>query len=337
MLQFKASHFLTGEELAREELLALVSRAEELRTSRRFDTQGPLSGKSIALLFEKPSLRTRISFSVGVQELGGAVVELDGGKMKQEEPEDLMRVVQGMVHGLMLRTFEHNTLTRMASVAKIPVINGLSDDHHPCQAIADLQTLQQHFGTLKNLKLAYVGDGNNVLHSLLLMLPYAGVDVHYSCPKGYEPDAKIVKRAQVRARLGGAQIRTFKTPEEAVSGVNAVYTDVWASMGQEKEFKARAKIFKKFQVNKKLFSLASKNAVAMHCLPMLREVEITSEVVEHSRSVLFAQAENRLHAQKALIEGLFNGVSARAKVPKAKIRAVMSKKSTVETRLTKQK
>jgi len=305
MLRFKTNHFLTGEELSRQELLDLVARAEELRVHRSEQTDGPLKGKTIALMFEKPSLRTRVSFTVGVHELGGFALEIDSSKTKDEEPEDATRVLQGMVHGIMLRTFKHETLTRMCSVAKVPVINGLSDDHHPCQAIADLQTLQQHFGKLKGLTLCYIGDGNNVLHSLLLMLPFAGVNVTYACPKGYEPDAEILARAHERAKWGGAKIKGFTSPAEAVKGANALYTDVWASMGQEDQTAKRKKIFKDYQLNAKLYALAAKNAIIMHCLPMLKGWEITADLVEHSNSAIFAQAANRLHAQKALMEGLF--------------------------------
>lgn len=318
MLQFKTKNFLTGEELTKAELMALLERAEVLRQQRTTATHGPLAGKTFALMFEKPSLRTRVSFTVGVQELGGHPLEIDSSKTKNEDPEDAIRVLQGMVHGLMLRTFEHDTLTRMCSVAKIPVINGLSDDHHPCQAIADLQTLLQHFGSLSKLKLAYIGDGNNILHSLLLMMPYVGVDVHYSCPEGFQPNAEIVARAQERAKAGGAKIKSFATPQEAVKGVNAVYTDVWASMGKENETKRRKTIFKNYQLNKKLFSLADKKAIILHCLPMLKGSEITADLVEHPQSAIFAQAANRLHAQKALLEGIFNGLNKNKKITTVK-------------------
>jgi ornithine carbamoyltransferase len=319
MLRFKTKHFLTGEELSRDELLGLIERAEEMRLNRSTNADGPLKGKTVALMFEKPSLRTRVSFTVGVQELGGFPLEIDSSKTKSEEPEDSTRVLQGMVHGIMLRTFKHDTLTRMTSVAKVPIINGLSDDHHPCQAIADLQTLRQRFGKLQGLKLAYIGDGNNVLHSLLLMLPFVGVDVHFACPDGYSPDPEILKRAQARAAQTGAKIKEFKTPSEAVKGVNAIYTDVWVSMGQEGETAKRQKIFKNFQVNAKLYSLAAKKAIVLHCLPMLKGWEITADIVEHANSAIFDQAANRLHAQKALMEGLFSPVTSTVKKSTAKV------------------
>jgi ornithine carbamoyltransferase len=207
----------------------------------------------------------------------------------------------------MLRTFEHSTLERMVKHASIPVINGLSDLHHPCQALADILTLKQKFGSLQGLKLSYIGDGNNVLHSLLLMAPFLGIDLHYACPAGYEPDKEILKRAQSRAVLGGAKIRKFATPEDAVMGTHAIYTDVWTSMGFEEENAVRLKAFKGYQLNMALFDLALPQAIAMHCLPMIKGQEITEEVAEHPRSALFQQAENRLHAQKALLEGIYNG------------------------------
>lgn len=309
MLNFKTQHFLTGEELSQKELLALIDGAELLRKTRGLEKHQTLLDKSIALIFEKPSLRTRVSFTVGVQELGGSVVELTGSQKKNEDPEDTIRVLQGMVHGVMVRTFEHEILERMVSRATIPVINGLSDLHHPCQALADLQTLKQYFGKLKGLKLAYVGDGNNVLHSLLLLLPYAGVDVHYACPAGHEPSSDILERAHLRAAQAGAKIKKFNSPSEAVAGTNAIYTDVWTSMGFETEDKELAKqklsTFEGYQVNLELYAKAAPGAIVMHCLPMVKGQEITAEMAEHSHSALFAQAENRLHAQKALMMGLF--------------------------------
>ncbi len=306
MLQFNSQHFLTGEELTQAELFQLIEGAETLRQRRGQEHEPqPLKGKTIALMFEKPSLRTRVSFTVGVQELGGSVMELLGSQKKNEEPEDAIRVLQGMIHGLMLRTFAHSTLERMVSKATIPIINGLSDEHHPCQAIADLLTMYQRFGRLKGLKLAYIGDGNNVLHSLLLLAPFVGVDVHYACPKGYEPDQEIVLRAQARAALGGAQIKQFSTPNEAVADTHAIYTDVWTSMGFESESTDRLKVFQNYQLNLELFNKALPTAIALHCLPMIKGQEITAEVVEHSRSAIFQQSENRLHAQKALLMGLF--------------------------------
>ncbi len=312
MFKIKSQHFLTGEELSHTELLNLLQVAEELRKTRGSKKMKTLDGQTMALIFEKPSLRTRLSFTVGVQELGGQVIELNSSQKKFEEPEDTIRVLQGMVHGVMVRTFEHENLERMVSKAKIPVINGLSDLHHPCQALADLQTLLQYFGKLKGLKLAYVGDGNNVLNSLLLLLPMAGVDVHYACLKGFEPDPAILERAHLRATKTGAKIRSFKTPRSAVKGVNAIATDVWTSMGNEDKAGSRLSAFSGYQVNLELYSQAHPGAIVMHCLPMVKGQEITAEMVEHPCSALFQQAENRLHAQKALMYGIWNGLRQHA-------------------------
>jgi ornithine carbamoyltransferase len=306
MFEIESSHFLTGEELSQRELHNLLALAQGLKETRGRERQSLLCGKSIALIFEKPSLRTRLSFTVGIHELGGSVIEILGDQKKSEDPEDSIRVLQGMVHGVMLRTFEHSIFERMVSFAKIPLINGLSDSHHPCQALADLLTLQQKFGSLQGLKLAYIGDGNNVLHSLLLLAPFLGVDLHYACPGGYEPNDEILARAQVRAKLGNGQIQKFHRPTEAVTGVHAIYTDVWTSMGLEEENSARLKAFVGYQINLELLALADPEAVVMHCLPMLKGQEITAQVAEHPRAVLFQQAENRLHVQKALLIGIFS-------------------------------
>ncbi len=311
MLQFKSIHFLTGEELSQRELLSLIEGAEMLRKRRGAEATDTLKGKTVALIFEKPSLRTRVSFTVGVQELGGHVMELLSSQRKSEDPEDTIRVLQGMVHGVMLRTFEHETLDRMVSKATIPVINGLSDAHHPCQALADILTMYQRFGRIKGLTMTYIGDGNNVLHSLLLLAPFLGINVNYACPAGYQPDAEIVERAQVRAARGGGKISAFDNAADAAKGAHALYTDVWTSMGQEKENKKRIKVFKGYQLNAALLAKADPTCIIMHCLPMVKGQEITEDMVEHPRSALFQQAENRLHAQKALMVGLFNVKQAR--------------------------
>ncbi len=303
MFSIDQKHFLTGEELSAKELMDLLERAEELKQQPQNES---LKNRHVALIFEKPSLRTRVSFTVGIQQMGGQIVELQGSQKKSEEPEDSIRVLQGMVQAVMLRTFEHSNLERMASVSRIPIINGLSDLHHPCQALADLLTLKQRFQSLQGLKLAYIGDGNNVLHSLLLLLPYAGVDVHYSTPIGFEPDSEILQRARARAKIMGTQIISFSAPREAVKNVDAIYTDVWTSMGFESENQKRQTAFQGYQLNMELFNLAKPEAIALHCLPMLRGQEITSEVADHTRSALFDQAENRLHAQKALLERLLS-------------------------------
>lgn len=309
----ETDHFLTGEELSQDEVLGLLETAESLKANRGNADVLPLKGKTLGLIFEKPSLRTRVSFTVGIQELGGNAMELLGSQMKNEEPEDSIRVLQGMLHGVMIRTFKHEKLDRMVPFSKIPIINGLSDEHHPCQALADLLTIKErHGGKLKGLTLTYLGDGNNVLHSLLLICPFVGVNVNYCCPEGYQPDAEILKRSQERAAAGGAKIQAFTNPDLAVAGAHALYTDVWTSMGFEAENEERLKAFKGYQLNTALVKKADPSAIVLHCLPMVRELEITSEVVESPASALFQQAENRLHAQKALLVGLYQGRQARA-------------------------
>lgn len=305
MMKLKTKHFLSGTELDHGELEDLLKLAETLRSERaRGAMRADLAHKHVALVFEKPSLRTRVSFTVAVQELAGQVVELLSIGRKKEEPEDTIRVLEGYCHAVMFRTHEHSILERMVAKSRIPVINGLSDTHHPCQALADIQTLQQTYGTLKGTKLAYVGDGNNVLHSLLLLAPYLGVELTYACPKGYEPSAFIVKQAKIRAKEGGGAVHAFVDPVKAVKGAQAIYTDVWTSMGFEQEETDRDKVFAEYQVNEKLYQSAAAGALLMHCMPMIRGKEITDAMVEHANSALFRQSENRLHVQKALMIGL---------------------------------
>lgn len=304
MFKLKTKHFLTGEELSVSELNDLLDLAIVLKKDRRGQA---LANKTIGLLFEKPSLRTRVSFTAGIQEMSGDVIEINSALRKKEKPEHTIKVLQGYLNGLMVRTFEHEILEEMIEFSKIPIINGLSDLHHPCQVLADLMTLKERFGNLKGLKFTYIGDGNNMLHSLMLLLPPLGIDVHYACPEKFQPDAEIVKRAQTRGLEAGAKVVQFKNPKDAVTGVNAVYTDVWASMGFEKtkeDEAAHLKNFEGFQVNADLFSHADKNAIVMHCMPINIDQEISEEMINHSRSVLFEQSENRLHAQKALMMGL---------------------------------
>ncbi len=303
--QIKGRSILTGEELNREELTAVLDVAIELKADRSINSfQKSLEGMHLALLFEKASLRTRFSFAIAMSELGGFVIDSVSSSRKAEEPEDLIRVLNGYCHGVMLRTHEHSVLERMVTKTTIPIVNGLSDDHHPCQILADLMTLKENFKSLEGLTLSYIGDGNNILHSLLLMAPVLGVNVHFSCPRGFGPSIKILEKANQRAVENGATVKAFSTPEEAVDGAHAIYTDVWTSMGFEDESEQRNESFKGFQINKSLFERAQHSAVIMHCLPMLRGKEITDEMADHPQSVLFQQSENRLHAQKALLLGL---------------------------------
>lgn len=302
-------HFLTGTELSAEPLQSLLSQAAELKRARASHTEGDpkvLAGKTVALLFDKPSMRTRVSFTVAVQELGGAVVELASSVRKNEEPEDVIQVLAGYCHAVMYRTFAHSILERMVKKAQIPIINGLSDAHHPCQALADLLTLQESFGDLRGLRIAYIGDGNNVLHSLMLLAPILGLHLRYACPRGFEPNGFILKQALERAQVGGGSITATASPRSAAKAVHAMYTDVWTSMGFEDEETDREKIFAQYQINRELLKVAKPEALIMHCLPMVRGKEIAEDVLELPNCAVFRQAENRLHAQKALMMHLFS-------------------------------
>lgn len=299
----KPRHLLTGAELSRPEINLLLEHARLLKNERRARiVRQSMRGCSMALLLEKPSLRTKFSFSVAMQELGGLVVESLAGQRKSETPEDTARVLSGYCHVLVVRTFSQANLERMAKVSAVPVINALSDEHHPCQILADLLTLKERFGELRGLKVAYIGDGNNILHSLLLLLPFMGIDLHFACPEGYQPDPSILFAAHERAAAGGGGILSFSDPKAAVAGVNAIYTDVWTSMGFESGAENRESSFEGYQLNENLYSLADRDAVVMHCMPMVRNKEISDSMADHPNAVLFSQSENRLHVQKALLD-----------------------------------
>jgi ornithine carbamoyltransferase len=301
-------HILTGEELSFHEMQSIIDFAIALKKQRQEGRSRVwLPGRQLGMIFEKPSLRTRVSFTVAMQDLGGFAIDIPSTQRKTEEPEDTARVLAGYCHAIMVRTFEQKILDRMARVSRVPIINALSDEHHPCQALADLQTLQENFGNLRGLKLAYVGDGNNVLNSLMLMAPVLGVEVRHACPKGYKPAKEIVFRAKERAKVHGGAVIECVSPEEAVLDAHAIYTDVWTSMGFEDENEARLKAFQGFKVDERLHSLADPDAVVMHCLPMLRDVEISGALADSGHSVIFQQSENRLHAQKSLLVGLLAG------------------------------
>ncbi|MBI3668633.1 MAG: ornithine carbamoyltransferase [Acidobacteria bacterium] len=265
---------------------------------------GALGGRFLALIFEKPSLRTRVTFEVGMQSLGGSTVFLDHTVSRLGEREaipDVARSLERWVHGIVARTFEQRTLDLLAAHASIPVINALSGRYHPCQALSDFFTLEERFGGLRGLKLAYVGDGNNVCHSLLVAGARVGAHVRVATPAGYEPDAAIVAEARRAAKETRSKIEILHSPQEAVAGAQAVYTDVWASMGQEDEAAARAAVFAPYQVNEALMELAAPDAVFLHCLPAHRGAEVTDAVIDSPRSIVYDQAENRLHIQKAIL------------------------------------
>ncbi len=266
--------------------------------------RGALGGRFLALIFEKPSLRTRVTFEVGIQSMGGAAVFLDhtGTRLGQRESiKDVARSLERWVQGIVARTFEQRAVEELAEHAAIPIINALSDRFHPCQALSDFFTLEERFGGVRGLKLAYVGDGNNVCHSLLVAGARVGAHLRVATPAGYEPDAEIVAEARRMARETRGKIELVRSAEEAVEAAQAVYTDVWASMGQEHEAAERAAIFAPYQVNQTLMQLAAPDAVFLHCLPAHRGAEVTDAVMDSPRSIVYDQAENRLHVQKAIL------------------------------------
>jgi len=266
--------------------------------------RGALAGRFLAMIFEKPSLRTRVTFEVGIRSLGGGAVFLDhtGTRLgARESLKDVARNLERWVQGIVARTFQQGVIEELAAHASIPVINALSDRFHPCQALADFFTLEERFGGLRGLELAYVGDGNNVCHSLVVAGARVGAHVRVAAPAGYEPDAEIVAEARRVAAETQGRIELFRTVEEAVAGAQAVYTDVWASMGQEHEAVRREAIFAPFQVNEALMALAVPDAVFLHCLPAHRGAEVTDAVMDSPRSIVYDQAENRLHVQKAIL------------------------------------
>lgn len=274
-----------------------------------------LEGKTLALIFEKPSLRTRVSFDVGIQQLGGFSIYLSPAEInlgKRESVYDVAKNLERMVQGIMIRTFAHEIVENMAEYASVPVINGLTDYSHPCQAMADYLTICELKGKVAGLKVAYVGDGNNVAHSLMFAGAQLGAHVWIGCPKGYEPDAAAIRWANERSQETGGSCTITNDPFEAAANADVVYTDVWASMGQEKEAEERRKIFLPYQVNMKLFSKAKPDAIFMHCLPAHRGDEVTDNVIDCPRSVVFQEAENRLHAQKAILMETMKSVEVKA-------------------------
>ena len=282
-------HFLTGEELTSDELAALLERAAELKADRH--ASRALAGRSVALIFEKPSTRTRISFEVGIAELGGHAVVLREGEMqlsRGESVRDTALVLSRYVAAIGVRTGAHEPVAELAEHATVPVVNMLTADHHPCQALADLLTLKERFGRLEGLKLAYVGDGNNVAHSLMILAPKVGVEVAVAAPAELAPQ-----------RVGTAQVLT--DPREAVRAANAVYTDVWFSMGDD-DGAGKRELLEPYRLDEALLGRAAEDAIALHCLPAHVDEEITAGVLYGPRSAVWDQAENRLHAQKALIE-----------------------------------
>ena len=299
---------LTGTEWNPAQLRDLFRLAADVKAHPE-NYRTALAGRSFALIFEKPSLRTRVTFEVGIAGLGGSSIFLDhtASHLGEREPiADVAKCLERWVHGIVARVFSQQSLDDLASNARIPVVNALSDRFHPCQALADFFTLEERFGGLRGLKFAYVGDGNNMCHSLLAAGARVGAHVRVATPAGYEPDPTIVAEAKRAARESRGKVEILRSPEDAVAGAQAVYTDVWASMGQEEEAAAREVAFAGYQISEELFAHAAPDAVFMHCLPAHRGLEVTDGMMDSPRSIVFEQAENRLHVQKAILLTLFN-------------------------------
>ncbi len=300
--------FLTVHDFSKEELNEILQFALQLKQEKKDGLEHHLlRGKTLGMIFQKASTRTRVSFEVGMYQLGGYALFLSATDLqigRGEPVKDTARVLSRYLDGIMIRTFDHREAEELAAFADIPVINGLTDLLHPCQAMADLLTILEHKGKLAGLKLAYLGDGNNVAHSLLLACSKLGLNVAVASPKGYEMQPAIVAKAKDSAVASGANIMLTTDPLEAVAGADILYTDVWASMGQEAEHQLRLQAFQHYQLNQELLEKAADNAMVLHCLPAHRGEEISDEVIEGRQSRVFDQAENRLHVQKAIMAKL---------------------------------
>ncbi|WP_153465011.1 MULTISPECIES: ornithine carbamoyltransferase [Sediminibacillus] len=306
--QLAGKDFLTLADYSKPEIAYLLELAAYLKNQRlKGSVEQPLQGKTLGMIFEKSSTRTRVSFEAGIYQLGGTGLFLssDDIQIGRGEPiSDTAKVLSGYLDGMMIRTFSQQVVEELAENATIPVINGLTDSYHPCQVLADLQTIEEVKGGLSGVKLAYIGDGNNMAHSLMLGGSIMGMDIIIAAPGGYQPEKAITKHAQSIAASNGSKVEVTSDVVAAVDKADVVYTDVWASMGQESEQAVREQVFLDFQVNKKLLELAHPDAIFMHCLPAHRGEEVTADVIDGKKSVVFRQAENRLHAQKALMTAL---------------------------------
>jgi ornithine carbamoyltransferase len=301
----KGRDFLSLHDFTPDEIMAMLDLAEELKEKQKRNVPHPyLQGKSLGMIFQKSSTRTRVSFEVAMYQLGGYSLFLSAGDLQIQRGEsvaDTARVLSRYLDGIMIRTFSHDDVKELAEYADIPVINGLTDLLHPCQVLADFQTIKEKKGKLSGLKLAFVGDGNNVCHSLLFGCAKAGIDIAVATPKGYEPNEQIVGLTRQDALKTGISVKITNDPVEAVENADVVVTDVWTSMGQEVEKALRIKVFAPYQVNQKLVSHARPDYIFLHCLPANRGEEVTEEVIDGPNSVVWDEAENRLHAQKALL------------------------------------
>ena len=304
-MSLKGRDFLTLKDFTRQEIEEMVKLGIDLKAKQKAGIPTPiLEGKTLGMIFQKSSTRTRVSFEVGMYQLGGSALFLSTNDLQigRGEPiKDTARVLSRYLDGIMIRTYSHADVEELAEYADIPVINGLTDDYHPTQIIADLITIQEHKGKLEGIKFAYVGDGNNMTHSLMIGCAKVGMDVTVACPDGYMPNPEIVALAQGYAAESGGSVTVMHDPKEAVKGVDVIYTDTWASMGQEAEKEIRKKAFVGYQVDDAMMALAKPDAIFMHCLPAYRGMEVTDEVMESAQSVVFDEAENRLHAHKAIM------------------------------------
>lgn len=300
------------QDFTREEIETILKTAEMMKIWNKIGKpHRVLEGKTLAMIFQKPSTRTRISFEVGIYQLGGYGLYLNAQDLQLRRGEtiaDTARVLSRYVDGIMARVFDHKDVEDLAKYASVPVINGLSDFAHPCQALADYMTIKEKKGRIEGLKVVYVGDGNNVAHSLMIAGTKLGANVVVATPEGYEPDPKVIKWAEENSAESGGSFELLHDPIKAVKDADVIYTDVWASMGQEAEAEQRRKIFMPFQVNKELVKHAKKDYIFMHCLPAHRGEEVTDDVIDSPNSVVWDQAENRLHAQKAAMALIMGGI-----------------------------
>jgi ornithine carbamoyltransferase len=304
----KGRDFLALVDYTPQEIQYLIDLAIDLKKKHKAgETHQPLKGKTLGMIFEKSSTRTRVSFEVGMYQLGGHALFLSKNDLQLGRGETVWDTAQTMsryLDGIMIRTFAHRNVIELARGATIPVINGLTDLSHPCQALADYQTIYEKKGRLQGLKIAYIGDGNNMLHSLLMGAAKLGLHIAAATPEGYDPDAEVVSLSRENAEQTGGSVQLYRDPKEAIADADVVYTDVWASMGFEAEQEVRERAFQNFQINEELTAYANPDYLFMHCLPAHRGEEVSEEVIDGNHSIIFDQAENRLHAQKAIMAAI---------------------------------
>lgn len=304
-LNLKGKHFLKIQDFTKEEIIQILDTADFLKMRHKLGiTDEMLKGKTLAMVFEKSSTRTRVSFEVGMAQLGGEAIHLSARDIQLGRGEtiaDTARVLSRYVDGIMIRTYGQSIVEELAKFSTVPIINGLTDEHHPCQVLADIQTIREKFHKLEGLKLAYVGDAANVANSLIEGCTKLGINISLACPKGYQPTDEVIAIGNKNCIESGAKLVVTESIEEAVIGADVLYTDIWVSMGKEDEAQKRFEDLQDYQINDKVVKMANKNCIVMHCLPAHRGEEITDDVIEGPHSVVFDEAENRLHAQKAIM------------------------------------